>query len=252
MTVLAVTSLKHSPGVTTFGIALTMALAQDGLAAVYVDADPSGGDAAAYVGLPADPGVVSLAAACRHPEVRPDLAPHVKGLPSGGWAVLSPGDPGQASAAVAALAGRLSAALASVVDNSVIDCGRLFPASPALPIVESADRTLLLMRPTLAGVDHVASQAAWLDGLTRGRVGLVLLGRSPYDSDEVASATGLRVEGFVPIDTRGANGVSGSLTERAARRTQLGRAARSIADRLTADTHRDATLLVSESQVSGV
>lgn len=231
MTVVALCSLKHSPGVTTLGLALTTAAACLGQAAL-VEADPAGGDLAAYVGCASDPGLVSLAAALRHPGTPADVAAHTIPLPIGGRAVVGPGDAGQASAALAAVSRRLPIDLTTGFDHAVIDCGRIGPVSPAWPVLEQADRVLVVVPATLAGIDHLRSWTAELFGRIRGHLGVVLSGPGPYRPDEVASATSLTVEGTLPRDPRGAAGLTGLLSAKAARRTPLGRAARSLAESL--------------------
>lgn len=64
MSVIALCSLKGSPGATTAALALATSttLRADTL---LVEADPAGGDLAARLGFPSEPGLASLAAAGR-------------------------------------------------------------------------------------------------------------------------------------------------------------------------------------------
>jgi hypothetical protein len=226
MTTIALASLKHSPGVTTLSIALTMASADRDEPTLLVDLDPFGGDVAAYVGLAVDPGLGTLAAAHRRAESPLDLSRHHAELPNGGAVIVNPGVPSQIA--------------------SILDCGRLVSGSPALPAIERADHLLIMIRPTLAGVALVQAQGGWLRSIRRDSVSLVLLGDRPYGADDVSAVTGFEVAGVVPTDQRGALGVCGALPHRAARRTPLARSARAIADGLwapcTAVSMRDSVI----------
>ena len=64
MTLIAVCSLKGSPGVTTFSVALAARWPVTDRC-VLVECDPSGGDMATRFALASSPGLVSLAAATR-------------------------------------------------------------------------------------------------------------------------------------------------------------------------------------------
>jgi hypothetical protein len=235
MTVVACASLKHSPGATTLAVALAQAFHDRETPTVVLDADPFGGDVAAYTGLPSEPGLVTLAAACRHPDAQLDLAPHLSSLPNGGSLVASSGIASQAAALLAALGTRL-AATASIWPGAVIvDCGRLSAESPAMPLVVDADHLLLVVTPSVAGVLHVQDERDRLLALGPA-VSLLIAGDGPYRSDEIETTTGLPVLATVPHDRRGATGVMGSLLARTARRTPLGRTASSLVDLLATET----------------
>jgi hypothetical protein len=233
VTIVALTSAKGAPGLTTLALALTTALTTDpNLFISLIEADPAGGDVAPSLGLPMTPGMVSFAAASRHKGVRPDPAAHAQALPCGGWVVVGSTDPMQAAASVATVAGRLAEALSHVAHHAVIDCGRWSPSSPAAPILAAADRTLVLIRPTLSGIEHLRTRLVSLSELTGRDLGVVLAGSGPYTPVEVEAATGLYVHGVMPIDSRGREAVRGRTSGRTARRTPLVRMARSLADHL--------------------
>ena len=61
---IAVGSVKGSPGATTFGLALAAQWPDSG-PRILAELDPSGGDLAARFALSLSPGLVSLAAAVR-------------------------------------------------------------------------------------------------------------------------------------------------------------------------------------------
>src|SRR3546814_15965987 len=104
MTVVGVLSVKHAPGATTAAVAIATASATD---AVVVECDPAGGDIAARGHLAVEPGLVSLAAAGRHPTSHLDLLGHPTHPPTGVLVLVAP--PPQPHAA-RALANRQSAA----------------------------------------------------------------------------------------------------------------------------------------------
>src|SRR3546814_20157959 len=101
MTVVGVLSVKHAPGATTAAAAIATASATD---AVVVECDPAGGDIAARGHLAVEPGLVSLAAAGRHPPSPPALLGHSQHLPTRMPVVVAPTAPHQPASTVAALA----------------------------------------------------------------------------------------------------------------------------------------------------
>jgi hypothetical protein len=163
-----------------------------------------------------------------------DVAPHLVRLPSGGAGVASSGVAAQSSAVLTALAPRLATAMRSWSGVAIVDCGRLGRDSPALPLIAAADRLVVLVEPTVAGVVHVRDERDRL--LSLGPiVDLMISGEGPYRAEEVEAFTELGVRATIPRDHRGAMGVMGALSPRAARRTPLGRAARSFVDALRPD-----------------
>lgn len=230
MTVLAVASVKHSPGATTLALALATAWATDSArqsAAVVVEADPAGGDLAARLGLRAEPGLASLAAEARHGGPI-DVGAHAQPLPCGGWVVPAPLSPAAAEACVATLASRLSAA-AAPAELTVVDCGRWAPGSPADAVLAGCDRVVIVARPDLEGIDHVLVRLEALRGMAGARLALVLVGHRPYAAADVAAATGVADVAAVPIDGTGAYAVSGGgWRPQAAGRSRLARSARGL------------------------
>src|SRR6266702_8439110 len=108
----AVASLKGSPGVTTFALALAARWptgpgdggSSAGARCVVVEADPSGGDIATRFDLAGSPGLVSLAAAARRGDDPGLVWRHAQALPGGLPVVAAPPGADQARAALAALA----------------------------------------------------------------------------------------------------------------------------------------------------
>lgn len=205
MTLVAVASAKGSPGVSV--AAELLALLWPGVAErrLLLDCDPAGSAMVLRPGVAPDVGLVSLAAAARR-ELRAELlAEHTQRL--GSLEVLAgPAAARQAHAALESLGAGLAAAAAADADAiAVADCGRLQPATPALPLLRAADRVVLLCRPTAAGAVHAAPWVGQL-GAEGCRVAVALAAQprgsteTTYGEREVADALGVAVVGTVAHD----------------------------------------------------
>ena len=231
MTLVALTSVKHSPGATTAALALATAWSADH-EVVVVEADPAGGDLVARLQLPFEPGLVSLAAATRHGSVAGPVGhAHLQPLPCGGAALVGPGSAEQAVAALRELRAGAFAGLAGEAGLVVVDCGRWSPGSATQPVIAAADLVLVVTRPTVEGVVHLRSRAAGLRREARDRAALLLVGERPYRAGEVDEAVGLRVAGVLADDPRGATALYQSPRPGLARRFLLVRSARSFLER---------------------
>jgi hypothetical protein len=199
MTVVGVLSVKHAPGATTAAVAIAAASATD---AVVVECDPAGGDIAARGHLAVEPGLVSLAAAGRHPTSHLDLLGHSQHLPTGMPVVVAPTAPEQAAGAVAALASRLPDAIRSAGVPGIIDLGRWTPTTSANPALAGCDEALVAIEPTVAGVEHLRTR---LDGIRTvcSVVSVLLIGDRPYGPAEVESVLAAPVAGVIAVDARG-------------------------------------------------
>lgn len=224
MTVIALASVKHAPGVTTAAVAMAAAGGRD---AVVVEADPSGGDVAARARLPLEPGLLTLAASGRHPGGRLDVDRHAQPLPAGGMVVVAPAAPELASGAVTTVGSRLPVALAHVGRMGIIDCGRLYAGSPALAVAAAADLVLVLAEPTVAAVEHLRTRLPFIGGALPCNAAVLLVGDRPYPALEVEAALGVPVVGEIAVDPRGVAGVHAGV---GARRSVLVRSARSVLD----------------------
>jgi len=243
VTLIALTSIKHSPGATTAALAFATAWSADH-EVVVVEADPAGGDLAARLHLPFEPGLVSLAAAARHGAVSGQLGhTHRQALPGGGAALVGPGSPEQAVAALRELRAGTLAGLLGSAGLVVADCGRWSPASPTQPVLAAADLVLVVTRPTVEGVIHLRSRAAGIRREAGDRAGILLVGERPYHAADINEATGLWVAGVLADDPRGASSLYQSPRPGLARRFLLVRSARSFLERAVAH-------LTPESQVT--
>ncbi|MFF5990423.1 chromosome partitioning protein [Prauserella flavalba] len=242
---IAVCSLKGSPGVTTLATALGARWpGQEN--PIVVEVDPAGGDLMARFRLPDTPSLVSLAAAARgRGSADPTLlAQHTQLLPGGLRVVLGPVGAEQARAALAVLASGPSSPLRRAADQPettvIADCGRVDPDSPAFPIIRSADAMLLVARPHDDELAHVALKLQAAQQWSR-RPCFVLVGDG-YPTAEVSQALRIPVMGRVPRDDKGAAVLCGQGTgRRGPDKSALGRAAAKIALNIHAHWHAPTT-----------
>jgi MinD-like ATPase involved in chromosome partitioning or flagellar assembly len=203
---IVVLSLKGSPGVTTFSVALAARWPAPARA-LLVEADPSGGDIATRFSLASAPGLVSLAAAARR-STEPGLVwQHAQALPGGLPVVAAPPDTDRARAALSALTPDTGVSILRAVADRleaavIVDCGRIDPGTPAMPIVRAADVLVLLSR---AHADDLAHLVLRLPAVGRWcRRPVLLLVGDGYPTADVARELGVPPLGRIPNDPRGA------------------------------------------------
>ena len=225
---LAITSAKHAPGVTAAAIALAVA-AGPVPASLVVEADPAGGDLAARCERSIEPGLGSLAASGRH-GTPVDLADHAQPLPAGAFGLLAPPSPSLTRSALGALEGRLAEGLRAWPGTVVVDCGRWDPSGPTVPLAGMADALIVVLRPTLEGVEHVRARLDEFHSAGPGTIAALLVGDRPYPPAEVATALGIPVIGTLPFDVRGVKALERQMIGADTRRSTVVRAARSALD----------------------
>lgn len=205
---IALASVKSSPGATTAALALAAAW-RNAPRRLLVEADPSGGDLGLRLGLPATAGLAGLAAAARHRH-DPGLPwQHARELAGGTHLITAPAGAGQAAACVTALAaGSVPRELAAGPEPVLADCGRLDPGSPAIPLAAAAALTLLVVRPRVSELAHLEPRIRGLEqaGLTLALL-LVPGGHRPppepeYPAGEITAALGVPVQAALPADPR--------------------------------------------------
>lgn len=237
MTVVSFGSIR-SCGVTTLALSLAATWQSrsdsDGRRVLLVEADPAGGTLAAGSGWPAEPSLVSLAAAVRRGGEPALVWDHCHQLPGGAAVLAGPSSADHARSALGMAAGLLGR-LGELDADVLVDCGRLDPASAAVGLWERADRVLLAVRPRLADLHALAG---WLEGRpSEGhRLGLVTVGDGPYPDGEITDALGVEVLVRLPWDPDAASGlVSVPASSRELRLVPLVRAARTLADRFATE-----------------
>jgi len=204
----ALASVKGSPGTTTFALALAARWPRPGAAPALVELDPAGGDVGSRWQRHDEPGLAGLVLAARHDLVG-DGAAFVQRLPVGADVILAP--PGDAAAATMAEFAAVGPAVLRALAATrpvLADLGRLDTRSPALPYLEAADELVLVVRPRPEELRHLRTR---LPGLLHrcGRARLVLAGAGPYRPDEIVEYLQLPVAGVAPHDPVAADILAG-------------------------------------------
>ncbi len=230
MAVVALVSIKGSPGVTT--AALALAGAWRSRPCVLLECDPAGGDLAPSLGLPVTPGLVSLAATVRQSPDPAQVGQHAATLPSGLRVVVAPVGAEQARVTVDALGqSQLVASLAHASDvAAVADGGRLDPESPVMPVLRQATVVLVCLRPRRSDLAHLAPRAETLRDLPGA--GLVLIGPGEFSGAEISGTLRMPIAVHLPKDPHGARLLLSAGLRKGTAMLPLVRAARSFADRL--------------------
>lgn len=232
MSLIGLCSAHGSPGVTTTALVFA-ATWPEHRRCLLIEADPFGGVIGARYRLGDTPGLSSLAAVARGGLDEEAVWRNVQQLPGGVGVLVGPASAEEAHAVLADVAGVLAAWCTTQTDLDVIvDCGRIGPTSPMLEILVKADALLVLARPSL---DQLRPAAHRLTTLKASGVeaSLLLVGDSPYGSDEVAATLKTDVRGVIAWDPRTAAVLTGARgAVRDLRRAPLVRSAATLASRL--------------------
>lgn len=240
MTTIVVAGTKGSPGATTLALALAAITADQ--SALLVEADPAGGDIAVRCGLAVDPGLLTLAASGRRGLDRATVDTHSQLLSSGATALLAPTSADRASSALTGIGSALAQTLGTESRPVIIDCGRLDPRSTSADLVAAASVALLVLRPSIEGVEHARWQLTSLSASVTRAIA-VCIGERPYQRDEVRSALGVDELYVVANDARAASTIGrGVRPDRWLRRSPLMRSASVLTDRLLSE-HKPAEVL---------
>ncbi len=238
--IIAVGSIKGSPGATTLSVALADRWPRDGGDPLVVEADPAGGDLAARFGLAPTRGLVSLAAAARRGGAGV-VDEHLQQLPGGLPVVAGPAGAEQARQVLAELGAGWSWLWAAARADGhvvIVDCGRLDPQSPAAPAVRAADVVLLVVRDRTDELAQLAARLAVVQGWALPAWYVVVVGQADrsagYAIRDISRALGERVLGPVPHDPSAAGVLAGRRRSRSGiGRSALGRSAGTLAGYLT-------------------
>ncbi len=247
MAIVAVTSVKGAPGVTTAALALASVWpAQRDV--LLVEADPAGGDISARFGLPPEPSMVTLAASLRHQRGSSDseaLSSHSQALPGGLRVLIEPTSPVEAHSALDICADQLpDLATANGIDV-VLDCGRDVPCpprevgesrpseAPVRRLLRRADLVLLVTGGSLADLSHVQARLAALRALNSA-LGLVVRPPLTWSTAEMEAELEVEILGTLPSDPTSADALAGRGPSRHLARLPLLRAAAALAGRIAA------------------
>ncbi|MCU0277306.1 MAG: hypothetical protein MUE31_00285 [Candidatus Nanopelagicales bacterium] len=222
MTVIALTSSKGSPGVTTTALALAWVWPEVAPArrVLVVDADVAGGDmTTGYLrgAVTSTDGLLGLAGD-RSSDVGAALWGHLIALDDDGTRLLLTGinDPAQARSLVGTWP-NLASVFAKLHDEDpavdvIVDLGRLGSAHEATVLRQRADHVLLVMRSSLtstasarSAVRRLAEERAAAHEDPLG-LGCVLVGEcQPYSRAEIADAVGAPVVATIAWDPTAAD-----------------------------------------------
>lgn len=248
MALVAMTSVKGAPGVTTAALALASAWPVH-RRALLVEADPAGGDIAARFGISPDPGLASLATGLRHEHTSGaarTLTQHAQELSGGVRVLVEPVSRTEARSAMEIVADSLPGLAEAEGVDLIVDCGRLVTGDHVSPTPESVTRTTispvarLLMHADLVLVVTVGELAdlshlqTTLPMLQTRHASLSILVRSPqvWTNEEIEHELAVEVLGGLPLDAVSADVLAGRQHSRRASRLPLFRAATAIADRM--------------------
>lgn len=195
MAVVALAQARSS-GATTAALALARRWPRP---VVVVEADPVGGDLAARYGVATSPGLVDLAATPGiHPATLRSVAQNLGGVD----VVAAPVAADVIRGALGALGPghewirRIEAGV-----DVLVDCGRLpVPPAPVPTLLEVADLTVFLARPTAPSVVSLRQRLESVPESIKRHAVVVLVGDRPYPADEVAATIGLPVLGVLADD----------------------------------------------------
>jgi hypothetical protein len=231
MTVLALTSAKGAPGVSTAALAMTLLWPR---AALLGECDPAGGSSvlAGYLRgtVEHSRGLLALAAAHRRDELEQTLWSQTVPLAPAPaddnsrhalrWLLPGLSDAAQAPS-TSSLWGPLGSLLASLEragTDVIVDAGRLGAAHAPAPLLRQADLVLLVMGTSLTAVAaararlSVLREALSVTGTPDGAAcahGLLLVGEGrPYTSREISGALGLPVIASLAWDPASADVLS--------------------------------------------
>lgn len=204
MSVVAVCAGKGSPGATFSAVNLAAATARRGMGTLLIDADASGGDVAAYLGLDPRRGLYPLLLTSAQP---PDCGVLLGEAQEKAGMLATAGFPEALPAPDPAVLGHILRVGRESGRLVIADLGRI-SASCALVAAE-ADLVLLVVRPDVVSVFGAERALHCLEaaGVPRHRVFLMISGlerRRPGDLVEIAQALRLEVIGSIPIRRRAA------------------------------------------------
>jgi MinD-like ATPase involved in chromosome partitioning or flagellar assembly len=176
----AFASAKGSPGVTTTVGALGSVWPAD---VIVADMDPAGGDFALRLRAPEerplDPerGLLSLAAAARRGLQTDEVAAHVQRTDGGLDVLVGVSSPEQVTG-IGPVWPAVASTLRELADVDVlVDCGRVVPGTPVLPLLTAADAVVLCVRPSVEAYAHLRERLRWLSGPLRiGEIGSIPVG----------------------------------------------------------------------------
>jgi len=220
--------------------------------ALIIEADPKGGDLAAWFDLPILPSLSTVVTSALDVSWS-EIDRHTRLAPSGLRLIPAPPSAAEARRAVAESVRSLAPALAAQRSPvAIVDAGRLAEARASHPLVTSAAITVVVhrQRPESARAAAVRLQrlADQLDEIATAHVGVVVavIGAEPFDFDQiqafVSDSTGTTPVVGLPVDALTAAVYAGrsGISARRLARLPLARAARHLAHVVEGGVHERA------------
>lgn len=228
MTIVALTSSRGSPGVTSLAVGVALSLTRSGARPLLIEADPAGGVLGLRFDLPREPSMATLAGeAGRGSSDGALLSNHTVEL-AGFELLTAPFDGLITSWALNRSTNYLSEVLRSLDRPVVVDLGRLDPASPALSLASIADAVVTVSRPT---ADEAQAMMFGVRTLRNhcDRLGLVTIGDRPFIPHEIADLASVPLFAVLPEDQRTSKAfLGGKHSARTLRRSLLWRSIDSL------------------------
>lgn len=202
LAVVAVTQLRGGPGGTTFALGLAAAAAEHG-PAWLVEADPAGGVLLGRCGsLRGDRSLVDLSFPGPSAPAGTEELALAAAQPLGhALVIVAPEAPPQAYECVARPRHRWMANLQRLPGRVVVDCGRLFPGSPALDVLRQADLVVVVAPPEGGDVYRFVHWATDAHQAVESPV-LVTSGPGRFPSRQVTRQVGAAYLGPIPSAPR--------------------------------------------------
>lgn len=206
MTVVALLSVKGSPGVTTTAAAMAAAATAAGRRALLVELDPSGGDVRLLSAQPpTEPNLVHAAGELRHARGAEaaleteavEVLPGLRGLaaPAGAY---------EAGRVVASIGDRWAPAFRGYEGTVIVDAGRWDPRQETAGRIQGADVVAVVCRSSAVSVEHARHLVVAVRQVAKAPVAALVVGLRPHAPEAVAEALDLAPGGGVAWDARGA------------------------------------------------
>lgn len=233
MTIVALASIKGSPGVTTAATALAASWPA-GRKVLLVEADPFGGDLAPRYGSTVTGGLASLFAAARRTLAPDAVWDHVHELP-GGLPVLFGLTGLHQAVANEQVWPAIAKALGELDADVVVDVGRLLPnfGGGIRAVLDQADAVIVVCEPTLEHIVHLRDALPGLVAELAGRrLVVVPTGAVGYAAEDIAKTLQVTVLRPMPNDPVGSAALANKRNKRKLERTRLLKWAASVLSEL--------------------
>ena len=228
MAIVAFTSSRGSPGVTSLAVGVALSLQKEKARPLLIEADPAGGVLGLRFDLAREPSLATLAGeAGRGASDSELLFGHTVDF-AGFDLLAAPSDGLITNWALNRSTNYLSDVLRSLDRPVVIDLGRLDATSPALSLASVADAVVTVCRPSADEAQAMMFGVRTLRNHS-DRVGLVTIGDRPFVPHEIADLAAVPLFAVLPDDQRTSKAfLGGKHSVRTLRRSLLWRSIDSL------------------------